>query len=180
MKIIKRIAFVLLAIIALALVTAAFVKKEMHAEREVVINKPKSEVFNYVKYLRNQNDYSKWGSMDPNMKKEFRGTDATVGFVSAWASEKSDVGKGEQEIKSIKEGERIDYELRFIEPWESKATAYMIVEDAPGGQSKVKWGFNGKMDYPFNIMHLFMDMDKMIGDDFGTGLEKLKARLETQ
>jgi hypothetical protein len=180
MKILKRIVFVLLAIIGLVLVTAAFVKKEMHAEREIVINKPKSEVFNYVKYLKHQNDYSKWGTMDPNMKKEFRGTDATVGFVSAWESDRDDVGKGEQEIKSIKDGERIDYELRFIEPMESKAAAYMIVEDAPGGQAKVKWGFNGRMDYPFNIMRLFMDVDKMIGDDFSTGLEKLKARVENQ
>ena len=51
--------------------------------------------------------------MDPDMKKTYRGTDGTVGFVSAWDSEKDDVGKGEQEIIKITDGERIDYELRF-------------------------------------------------------------------
>jgi hypothetical protein len=157
-----------------------FEKKEMKAEREEIINKPRAEVFNYVKYLKNQNDYSKWGSMDPNMKKEFRGTDGTPGFVSAWESEKDDVGKGEQEIKAIKEGERIDYEIRFRKPMESTASAYMITEDALANQTKVRWGFEGKMDYPFNVMRLFMDMDKMIGDDFAAGLNKLKNTMEKQ
>lgn len=180
MKILKRILFVILAIIGLALITALFVKKEMHAEREVVINKPKSEVFEYVKYLKNQNDYSKWASMDPAMKKDFKGTDGTVGFVSAWESDKDDVGKGEQEIKGIKEGERIDYELRFQEPMESTAAAYMITEAVSENQSKVRWGFDSKMAYPFNIIRLFMDVDKMIGDDFEEGLKKLKVQMEKQ
>lgn len=178
MKILKRIGLGVLALIALVLVTALFVKSDMHAEREVVINKPKGEVFGYVKFLKNQNDYSKWGTMDPAMKKEFRGTDGTVGFVSAWDSEQSDVGKGEQEIKAIKEGERIDYELRFIKPFKSTATAYMTTEAAGENQTKVKWGFNGKMIYPLNVMGLFMNTDKMIGDDFNAGLLKLKGNLE--
>jgi hypothetical protein len=178
MKILKRILFVVLAIIGLALITALFVKNDMQAEREIVINKPKAEVFEYVKYLKNQNEYSKWASMDPGMKKEFKGTDGTVGFVSAWESEKDDVGKGEQEIKAIKEGERIDYELRFIEPFESQATAYMTTEAVSESQTKVKWGFKSKMIYPFNITMLFMNMEEMIGDDFSQGLTKLKANLE--
>ena len=180
MKILKRILFVVLAIIGLALIVALFVKKEMHAEREVVINKPKSEVFSYVKYLKNQNDYSKWATMDPAMKKDFKGTDGTVGFVSAWESDKDDVGKGEQEIKGIKDGERIDYEIRFKKPMESTASAYMITEAVSGNQSKVRWGFDSKMNYPFNIMRLFFDVDKMIGDDFETGLTRLKTQLEKQ
>ncbi|HUC82874.1 MAG TPA: SRPBCC family protein [Flavisolibacter sp.] len=178
MKILKRLLFVILLLIAVALITALFVKQEMHAEREVIINKPKAEVYDYVKYLKNQNDYSKWGTMDPAMKKEFRGTDGTVGFVSAWESENGEVGKGEQEITAINPGERIEYELRFIEPMESKAAAYMTLDAVSANQTKVKWGFNGKMNYPFNIMRLFMDMDKMIGDDFAAGLDKLKGKLE--
>ena len=93
MKILKRILLVIVILIGLVLITGLFVKKEMKAEREVVINKPKSEVFNYVKYLKNQKEYSKWASMDPAMKVEFKGTDATPCFVYAWESEKDDVGK---------------------------------------------------------------------------------------
>ena len=96
------------------------------------------------------------------MKKTYSGTDGTVGFVSAWESDNKDVGIGEQEIKKITEGERIDFELRFFEPFESTDPAYMTTESVSENQTKVKWGFNGHMDYPMNIMMLFIDFEKMI------------------
>jgi hypothetical protein len=46
-------------------------KERMHAESEIVMNKPMADVFNYLKYLKNQNDYSKWGGKDPAMKSLF-------------------------------------------------------------------------------------------------------------
>ena len=45
-------------------------------------------------------------------------------------------------------------------------------------QTKVKWGFNGKMNYPMNLMLVLMNMDAMIGKDLATGLQNLKAVLE--
>jgi hypothetical protein len=178
MKILKGILFTILGITAIALITALFVKKEYAVEREVTINKPKQEVFEYIKYLKNQDSYSVWANMDPQMKKEYKGTDGTVGFVSAWDSEKSDVGKGEQEIKKITEGERIDFELRFIKPFESTEPAYMITESVSDNQTKVKWGFSGEMKYPMNLMLLFMNMEEMVGKDLATGLQNLKTKLE--
>ena len=38
--------------------------------------------------------------------------------------------------------------------------------------------FDGKMNYPMNLMLLFMNMDKMIGKDFESGLKNLKTILE--
>jgi hypothetical protein len=178
MKILKGILFTILGLTAIALITALFVKKEYAVEREVTINKPKQEVFEYIKYLKNQDSYSVWANMDPQMKKEYKGTDGTVGFVSAWDSEKSDVGKGEQEIKKITEGERIDFELRFKKPFESTEPAYMITESVGDNQTKVKWGFSGEMKYPMNLMLLFMNMEEMVGKDLATGLQNLKTNLE--
>ncbi|MCE3294880.1 MAG: hypothetical protein K0R65_594 [Crocinitomicaceae bacterium] len=178
MKILKRIGITILVIILLFLVVAAFVKKDYAVEREIVINKPKQEVFDYIKMLKNQNNYSVWSKMDPNMKKSYRGTDGTVGFVSAWDSKKDDVGKGEQEIKKITEGKRVDFELRFIKPFEATEQAYMKTEAEGASSTKVKWGFDGHMPYPMNIMLLFMDMEAMIGKDLENGLKNLKGELE--
>lgn len=178
MNIIKKALLALIIIITIPLVIALFVKKEYSVERSIKINKPKQEVFDYIKYLKNQDNFSKWASMDPVMKKTNRGTDATVGFVSAWESNKDDVGVGEQEIKRIVDGERIDFELRFIKPFEATEAAYMSTEALNEMQTKVKWGFNGHMNYPMNLMMLFMDFEKMIGDDLQTGLTNLKLVLE--
>lgn len=180
MKILKTILIAVGILIAVPLIVAIFVKKDYEVEREITIDKPKEEVFDYVKFLKNQDNYSKWATMDPDMKKTYRGTDGIVGFVSAWESDNKDVGKGEQEIKKITDGERIDFELRFFEPFESTEPAYMTTESVSENQTKVKWGFSGHMDYPMNIMMLFMDFEKMIGDDLDTGLKNLKAVLEAK
>lgn len=178
MKALKKILLVIVVLIAIVLILAAFTKKKYGVEREIVINKPKQEVFDYIKHLKNQDNYSKWAMMDPAMKKTYTGTDGTVGFVSAWDSEKKDVGKGEQEIKKIAEGERVDFELRFIKPFESTEQAYMQTETVSPTSTRVKWGFDGHMNYPMNLMLLFMDFEKMIGDDLQTGLTNLKSNLE--
>lgn len=178
MRILKKVLLLIAVIIGMALIAALFVKKDYVVERQVTINKPTQEVFNYVKLLKNQNNYSKWASMDPAMKKSFTGTDGQPGFVSAWESDKDDVGKGEQEIKSIEEGKRINYELRFIEPFASTSQAYMTTVPAAENSAKVTWGFTGHMSYPTNLMLVFMDMEKMIGEDLETGLKNLKTQLE--
>jgi len=176
MKILKIILIVVAVIIAVPLITALFIKKDYGVEREITIKKPKQEVFDYVKYVKNQDNYSKWAMMDPNAKKSYTGEDGTVGFVSAWESEIT--GKGEQEIKKIAEVERLDFELRFKEPFEATDNAYMITESVSENETKVKWGFNGHMNYPLNIMMVFYDFEEMLGGDLSTGLTNLKTELE--
>lgn len=168
--------YIILGLIVLLLLAGLVISKDMNVKREVVINRSSSEVFNYVKYLKNQDNYSKWATLDPDMKKEFRGTDGQPGFVSAWEGNKK-VGKGEQEIKAVSDG-RIDTELRFEKPFKSIAQARMTAEPVDTNSTRVTWGFESKMNYPMNIMKLFMNMDKAIGNDFSMGLNNLKTLLE--
>ncbi len=148
MKIVKRILIVIVVLIAIPLVAAIFVKKDYAVQREVIINKPNMEVFEYIKFLRNQDNFSKWASMDPNMTKTYRGTDGTVGFVSAWDSDNKDVGKGEQEILKITEGKRIDYELRFLKPFESTESAYLSTEAVSRRSNQSNLGFQRSYELP--------------------------------
>ena len=176
---------ILIAIILVALVLivgvaiAAYVSPtDFKVERSVAINKSKADVFNYVKYLKNQNDWGPWYKKDTNMTLGSRGTDGTVGYVATWDSKNDDVGAGEQEIKKITEGDRLDTELRFSRPFESKSDAYMITEAVGENQTNVRWGFSGSMPRPLNLMMVTMDMDKAVGKDFEDGLNTLKTILE--
>lgn len=56
----------------------------------------------------------------------------------------------------------------------------MTTEAVGENQTKVTWGFDGSMAYPSNLMLLFMDFEELIGDDFQTGLQKLKTILENK
>jgi uncharacterized protein YndB with AHSA1/START domain len=177
---IKKLSIIIASIIALPFIIALFIKSEYAVERQVTINQPYEEVFNYLKQLKNQDNFSKWAAMDPNMKKSYRGIDGTVGFVSAWDSDNEEVGKGEQEIISIFPNKRIDFELRFLSPFESTSPAYMTTSALNTDKTTVSWGFSGNMDYPMNLMFLFMDFEQIIGDDLQTGLNNLKVILEKE
>lgn len=178
MKIVKRILIGVAVLVATPLIVGLFIKTDFAVERQVVINKPKNDVFDYVKHLKNHANFTKWATMDPQMKKDYRGTDGTVGFVSAWESENQDVGKGEQEIKKITEGERIDVEIRMRAPFQSTDPAYITTESVADNQTRVRSGYLGKMNYPTNLLCPFI-ADK-IGKDMETGLTNLKAVLEKQ
>ncbi|OMQ07970.1 SRPBCC family protein [[Flexibacter] sp. ATCC 35103] len=178
MGIIKKILIILILIFAIVLIGAYFMPKNYLVEREITINKPVDSVFNYVKYLKNQNDFSVWANLDPKMKSIYKGTDGTVGSIAAWESDVKEVGVGEQEITKITENKRIDFALRFKKPMEDTAVGFMSTEAVAGNQTKVKWGINGVIPYPMNIMLPMMKMDQMIGNDLQKGLENLKNKME--
>ena len=108
MNILITILLTLVGIIVLLLIIGLFLTKNFNIESNTVIKKSKTEVFNYVKFLKNNDQYNKWAMKDPNMKKVLTGTDGTVGFTYAWDGNR-EAGKGVQEIIKIIENERIDY-----------------------------------------------------------------------
>ncbi|MDH3529833.1 MAG: SRPBCC family protein [Acidobacteriota bacterium] len=174
--IVALVALVGIAIGVLVLVTPT----EFIVEREIEIEKPRAEVFVYLKEIKNQDAWGPWVKKDPNIKQSYEGNDGEVGFISKWESEHQDVGSGEQEIKKIIEGERIDTEIRFKKPFESTAEAYITTADAGTDKTKVKWGFTGSMPRPMNLMLLFIDMNAEVGKDFDEGLSSLKDIVEKQ
>src|SRR4030095_1821982 len=103
MNIIITILLVVAGIIALLLIIALFMKREHYVKREIIINAPLQKVFDYVKLLKNQDQFNKHAKADPGRKEEFTGTDGTVGFIISWNGNKN-VGEGQKEIKSIIKG----------------------------------------------------------------------------
>ena len=77
----------LLAVVVLALIMAAIMEKSYSLTSSIVVDRPKNVVFDYVKHLKNQENYSKWVMTDPNIQLTYTGVDGTVGFKSAWVSD---------------------------------------------------------------------------------------------
>lgn len=169
--------YVVLAIIGLIVILGLIAPKSYDVSRSIEINKPLPEVFQYLKYIKNQDYWSPWKKKDPNMLQEFEGIDGEVGFVSKWEGNK-EVGSGEQEILGIVDNKVIETELRFLKPWKSQSDAYIKVEEISPNETKVIWGFTGKNKFPMSILMLFMNMEKAVGKDFEEGLENLKQVLE--
>jgi len=165
------------SIVALFFLLALIMGKEMNIERSIIINKPIAEVFDYISHIRNQENFSVWMMMDSEMKKEYRGTDGTVGFICAWNSnKKSNAGQGEQEIKAIVPNQSVDLELRFVRPMQSVAHAKMSTEAVDSNQTKVRWGFISTMKFPGNVMKPMIE--GMMVKNLDEGLNNLKNALE--
>jgi hypothetical protein len=151
-------------------------KKEHYVKREIVINAPAQKAFDFLKLLKNQEQFNKWATAGKaNRQEEFKGTDGTVGFVYAWSGDKS-AGQGEKEIMSLEEGKKIETEIRFVKPFRTTANVIMETETLSDNQTKVSMSNAGTLNYPMNIM--IPMVEKNFPKDMDESLRKLKSILE--
>ncbi|NNL15538.1 MAG: SRPBCC family protein [Flavobacteriaceae bacterium] len=169
--------YILFGIVLLIILLGLIAPKNYEVSRTIVIERDLKDVFQYLKLVKNQDDWSPWKKKDPNMVQSSIGTDGEVGFISKWKGNK-DVGEGEQEIINITENESIDSQLRFFKPWKSESIAHILVDTVDDDKTVVTWGFAGKNKFTMSIFMLFMNLDKMVGKDFEEGLASLKQILE--
>lgn len=168
--------YILLALVAIIAILGFIAPKDFAVERTIDLSVSQQTAYDALRSLKQQDEWSVWAKKDPNMEKDFRGTDGEVGSVSYWNGNK-DVGEGEQEIMGLQPPHRIDTQLRFLKPFKSTNDAYFKI-DAKGEGSHVAWGFSGSSPFPMNIFMMFMNIDKSVGGDFEQGLANFKAYIE--
>ena len=175
MNIIITILLVVADIIALLLIIALFMKREHYVKREIIINAPRQKVFDYIRLLKNQDEFNKHAMAGPDRKREFKGTDGTAGFIYSWSGDKR-AGQGEKEIMNIVEGKRIETEIRFVKPMRATASIIMETESLSDDQTKVNLINTGTFKYPLNIM--IPIAEKNFPKDMDSSLSTLKSILE--
>lgn len=174
---IKKLLLSLVVLIGLVLIVAYFLPRDFRLSKTVTINAPVEKVYDYMRFLKNQEKYSVWVMADPNVKMTYTGTDGTVGATSSWVSDIKNVGVGEQEIKALTPNEKITVEIRFEKPMKATNYADATFEKIGGNQTRVVDSFYGTNTFPMNIMNLFLD--RMVGGDLQKNLENLKKNLES-
>src|SRR5215210_5327216 len=135
MNTIITILLIVSGIIGLLLIIALFMKREHYVKREIIINAPRQKVFDYIKLLKNQDEFNKHAMTAPDRKREFKGTDGTVGYIYAWSGNKS-AGVGEKEIKNNMEGKRIATETRAVRPMRAIAAIILETESLSHNETK--------------------------------------------
>ena len=150
--------------------------RNMKIEKSVEVRRNSGDVFDYLRFTKNQDNFSVWNMADPSMKKEYSGNDGSVGFVYKWDSTNKNVGAGEQETTSVKDGKRIDFAIRFFRPMQNTGTSSYIISDLGNGRTKVEWVFDSPSKFPMSLFSPIFK--KMLGKDLEKGLVNLKALLE--
>lgn len=177
MHVLLTILLIVASLIVLILLLALIGKKEYSLSRSISINRPVAVVYDYLRFLKNQDEYNVWTMMDPQMKKIYTGTDGQVGFIYAWDGNKQ-AGAGEQEIMALSENEEVTIDVRFKRPFPGLIHTPLRTEKIDDGQTSVTWSMKSRMAFPRNIFLYFINMDKVLGKELEKSLSRLKTRME--
>jgi hypothetical protein len=176
MKILKRIGIVILILILLPFIVAIFIPRSYTVSVSETINQPKQVVYDYVRILNNQKNYSVWVMADPNLNPVITGTDGSVGAIQKWNSKVDDVGEGEQEITSLTP-DRMDLVLRFKRPFAGTSKAANIFKSITDNQTILTSEFYSNESYPMNLPSYIFGR-KMIEKSQIKNLQNIKHILE--
>ncbi len=172
----KTAALIMALATALILIMASLKPDSFRVEKKAVINAPPEAVFAAINDLQRWQSWSPWEKKDPAMKRLLSTTSAGLGASYAWEGNK-EVGQGRMEITESTQPSRIRIKLDFIQPFEAHNTVLFSLTPKNGG-TEVSWAMEGPTPFSAKIVHVFFNMDKMVGGDFETGLNNLKTLTE--
>ncbi len=173
---IRKILLGLVAIIALILVIAAFQSDDINVTRSATMTAAPDAVFKVVNDFRQWDAWSPWSKLDPVMKKSLEGPPEGVGAIYRWSGN-NEVGEGSIALLESKPSEKLGMKLEFVRPFAGTSDVQFTFA-AEGTGTKVTWAMQSKKPYIGKVVSLFMDCDKMCGDQFNEGLANLKKIAE--
>lgn len=176
----KKIATVGALIVFVPLVglfgVAATKPDSFRVERSVTVQAPAEAIYPLVSDFRQWQGWSPFEKLDPQMKKTFSGAEAGKGAVYGWSGT-GNAGAGRMEILEATAPSRLAIQLDFTAPFEASNTAEFTFA-SEGAATKVTWAMSGRSNMVSKVMDVLFGMDKMIGQDFESGLASLKAIAE--
>lgn len=168
---IKKILLGLAAIIVLFLIIVSLQPGEFKVERHATLAAPAATLFEHVNDHRKFEVWSPWAKLDPNVKNTYSGPESGVGAACSWQGD-SNVGAGRSTIIESKPGELVRMRMDWKEPMTGTSTVEFIFKPE-GDKTVVTWRMYGPQTFMGKAMGLFMDCDKMCGDQFEKGLANL-------
>ena len=176
LEIIAIIAAVLAIAIVIILILASTKPATFSVRRSAVVQAPAEAIFPLINNFHQWARWSPWEKRDPAMKRDYSGAESGKGAVYAWDGNKN-VGSGRMEILDVSVPSKIVIKLDFLKPFEAHNTAEFTMLPQ-GDATNLTWAMHGPLVFMAKVMHVFINMDKMIGKDFEAGLANLKSLAE--
>ncbi len=173
---IKKIAIAIVVLIVGVLIFAATKPDTFRVQRAAGIKAPPEKVFALINDFKRWDAWSPWEKKDPAMKRSWGAVTSGKGATYAWEGN-SEVGQGNMEIVESVPSNKVALKLDFVKPFEAHNIVVFTLEPK-GGTTNVSWAMEGPVPYFAKIIHVFINMDSMVGKDFEAGLASLKALAE--
>jgi hypothetical protein len=172
------ILFMIAAVVVGFAILIAFQKTDFRTVRSTIVSAPAATAFAQINDLRLYANWNPWRKYDPAMKTAYDGPATGRGAVLSWVGN-GRVGAGSMTIVESEPNQRVLARLDFLKPFPSTCTGEFTFEPRGGGnQTVVTWAMFGKRSFIPKAFGLFINMDKMVGDEFEKGLAEMKAIVE--
>lgn len=173
---IKRIALVFAVIVGAVLGVSWFQPDQFHYERSGIINASPGAIYPYLSDLHLGSEWSPYEKLDPQMKRTFKGAATEVGAIMEFEGN-DEVGAGRMEIVATDPDRFVELELEFFRPFKGVNRVRYVLTPEPTG-TRFTWIMTGKNPFLSKIVCLFLNIEKMIGDQFEAGIKNLKDVVE--
>jgi hypothetical protein len=161
------------ALLAVLIIVVAMQPADFRVMRSATVDAPPPSVFAQVNDLRSWEAWSPWAKLDPNARTTYNGPRAGLGAGSAWSGN-NQVGAGRMEIIESRPNELVRLRLDFERPMKGTNIADFTFQP-DGYQTRVTWAMSGQKNFLAKAFGLFVNCDKMVGDQFDKGLAQLNS-----
>jgi uncharacterized protein YndB with AHSA1/START domain len=171
-----KIFIAIAAIVVVLAVIIALQPSSFQVARSTRISAPPTAVFAQVNDFHKWEAWNPWGKIDPAMKQSYEGAPAGTGAVYIWAGN-NEVGQGRMTIIESRPSDLIRIRVEFFKPFAATSLSEFTFKPE-GDQTAVTWTMTGNNNLIAKAVHLFIDMDKMVGGQFDKGLAQMKTAAE--
>jgi hypothetical protein len=163
----------LAVLVVLFVVVVSLRPSEFRVGRSATMGAPPDVVFPHVNNLHNWEAWSPWAKLDPAAKTTYEGPLSGVGAVFGWSGNNK-IGEGRMTIIESRPNDLVRFRLEFFRPFKGTNTAEFTFEPK-GPQTLVTWTMFGPNSFMGKAMGLFINCDKMVGNQFEQGLAQLNS-----
>jgi carbon monoxide dehydrogenase subunit G len=172
----KKIAIAVVVLLAAIFIYAAMQPDTFRVQRATTIKAPPEKIFAILNDFQKSVAWSPYEKKDPAMKRTFSGAPSGKGSVYAFEGN-NEVGTGRLEIVESLPPKKVALQLDMVKPFMGSNIIEYTLEPK-GEATEVTWAIHGPVPFISKLMCIFVNMDKMVGKDFETGLANLKTIAE--
>ena len=170
-----------IVIVITAIVLFADTKPNViHVTRSITIQAPAEKIFPLIDDFHHWPRWAPQDKEDPTLKRIYSGEQSGIGAISDWQGT-GNAGKGRMTITESAAPNKVVVKVDFVRPFVAHNINEFVLAPGvePTASTTVTWTMRGRNMFFMKLMGVFVNMDRMLGKHFESGLQNLKIQSES-
>jgi uncharacterized protein YndB with AHSA1/START domain len=147
--------------------------------RSITIQAPAEKIFPLIDDFRHWPGWAPLDKEDPTIKRIYSGEESGAGAISDWQGT-GNAGRGRMTITESTTPNKVVVKVDFVRPYVTHNVNEFVLEpSATGTSTTVTWTMRAPNMFFMKVMGVFVNMDRMLGKHFESGLQNLKILSES-